>query len=323
MTAGNNKTVCRHTDCFAYDCGKCTALKGVLENCPFYQNKEKTRRERQKYFFQTIENERVDLIWKYKDTLTGLGLFDPDFRFISRLREELNVFQTETSKKIRAASYDDDTLRNCVRDLLPGYTRFGSAGVLSGEKDAAEQSEADEQEADPEQEPDEASDERNQQILDESGFVFKAAATDRDDLIKNIQVMASDCGNPDPEEMGRWQDTSVVERTEEKERTALLHIEPVRRTLFDKTYGMEAAGIVMQAMDDYVAAVRRQLESPDDIHNLLSIWLLENFIGSRWYWQLTNIHANVVRNRCLELALAQEKEKIITDCWVEITTDRR
>ena len=72
--------------------------------------------------------------------------------------------------------------------------------------------------------------------------------------------------------------------------------------------------MVYQAAEDYIA-VLRMLWSGDyrrkaQYRLIVDKWELETLIGSRWYWQFTNISPNRVLDQCRATAEEQARNKI-------------
>ena len=79
-------------------------------------------------------------------------------------------------------------------------------------------------------------------------------------------------------------------------------------------YQTLGAGMVYQAAEDYIT-VLRMLWSGDyqgkaQYRLIVAKWELETLIGSRWYWQFTNISPNRVLDQCRVTAEEQSREKI-------------
>ena len=79
-------------------------------------------------------------------------------------------------------------------------------------------------------------------------------------------------------------------------------------------YQTLGAGMVYQAAEDYIS-VLRMLWSGDyqgkaQYRLIVAKWELETLIGSRWYWQFTNISPNRVLDQCWATAEEQARKKI-------------
>lgn len=79
-------------------------------------------------------------------------------------------------------------------------------------------------------------------------------------------------------------------------------------------YQTLGAGMVYQAVGDYIT-VLRMLWSGDyrgkaQYRLIIDKWELETLIGSRWYWQFTNISPNRVLDQCRAIAEELAREMI-------------
>ena len=82
----------------------------------------------------------------------------------------------------------------------------------------------------------------------------------------------------------------------------------------DIAYRMLGAGMVYKAAEDYIR-ILRMLWSGDyrgkaQYRLIVDKWELETLIGSRWYWQFTNISPSRLLDQCRATAEEQAKEKI-------------
>ena len=82
----------------------------------------------------------------------------------------------------------------------------------------------------------------------------------------------------------------------------------------DVAYRMLGAGMVYKAAEDYIR-ILRMLWSGDDrgkaqYRLIVDKWELETMIGSRWYWQFTNISPNRVLDQCRATAEERARNKI-------------
>lgn len=80
------------------------------------------------------------------------------------------------------------------------------------------------------------------------------------------------------------------------------------------SYQTLGAGMVYKAAEDYIR-ILRMLWSGDyqvkaQYRLIVAKWELETLIGSRWYWQFTNISLNRVLDQCRVTAEGQAREKI-------------
>ena len=82
----------------------------------------------------------------------------------------------------------------------------------------------------------------------------------------------------------------------------------------DVAYRMLGAGMVYKAAEDYIR-ILRMLWSGDyrgkaQYRLIVDKWELETLIGSRWYWQFTNISPSRLLDQCRATAEEQAREKI-------------
>lgn len=137
-----------HTDCFANIDGKCTALKKVRDaaDCPFYKNTEVNKAECRRCYQRLKENERYDLISKYIEPLTALGLLDDELEKAELCSEELELFREQNYREQLDAMKDEAGLDY---DLLNGRDGNGDGGDgRDGAEHVTETTEGDKEAAD-------------------------------------------------------------------------------------------------------------------------------------------------------------------------------
>lgn len=82
----------------------------------------------------------------------------------------------------------------------------------------------------------------------------------------------------------------------------------------DVAYRMLGAGMVYKAAEDYIRVLRMlwsgDYQSRAQYRLIVDKWELETLIGSRWYWQFTNISPNRMLDQCRATAEEQAREKI-------------
>ena len=82
----------------------------------------------------------------------------------------------------------------------------------------------------------------------------------------------------------------------------------------DVAYRTLGAGMVYKAAEDYIRVLRMlwsgDYQSKAQYRLIVDKWELETMIGSRWYWQFTNISPSRVLDQCWATAEEQAREKI-------------
>lgn len=92
----------KHPDCIGWMRNRCVALKNSDDHndddCPFYKNKDDVINESKAAYQELIKKGRMDLIEKYKKSLTALGaVYDADF--FDGFAHELDLFREENLKE--------------------------------------------------------------------------------------------------------------------------------------------------------------------------------------------------------------------------------
>ena len=89
---------------------------------------------------------------------------------------------------------------------------------------------------------------------------------------------------------------------------------PRRPDPVDVAYRMLGAGMIYKAAEDYIKVLRMlwsgDYQSRAQYRLIVDKWELETLIGSRWYWQFTNISPNRMLDQCRATAEEQAREKI-------------
>lgn len=107
----------KHPDCFAYVDGYCTALripdgrakkKPADAECRFYKPAQIARESGMRAYRRLKENNRMDLIIKYADTLIHTGAMDDEIQEANEQAESLNLFrETNFSEQMAKAKSDE------------------------------------------------------------------------------------------------------------------------------------------------------------------------------------------------------------------------
>ena len=79
-------------------------------------------------------------------------------------------------------------------------------------------------------------------------------------------------------------------------------------------YQTLGAGMLYKAAEDYIASLRMlwsgDYQGKAQYRLIVDKWELETLIGSRWYWQFTNISPNRVLDQCRATAEERARNKI-------------
>ena len=85
-----------HLDCFACMNGKCTALNlSDGDQCSFYKPLAQIEKEDRETYRKLKESKRYDLIEKYADTFSALGIFDAEIGDSDKAADELAKFEED------------------------------------------------------------------------------------------------------------------------------------------------------------------------------------------------------------------------------------
>lgn len=84
-----------HPDCFAWMDGRCTALnaRADTDNCGFYKTCDDAMAECRRCYQRLKDQDRTDLIVKYINPLTALGLLDDEIEAAERYGAQFDRFE--------------------------------------------------------------------------------------------------------------------------------------------------------------------------------------------------------------------------------------
>ena len=102
---------CERNRCFSCIGGKCMALRDNdfgHRGCPFYKPFEQARREQKECFRRLVRSGKVDLIFKYRQFLIDMDIFDLADEELEGIFQELQAYEAQGLAGQTAVDDDDE-----------------------------------------------------------------------------------------------------------------------------------------------------------------------------------------------------------------------
>ena len=331
--------LCHAVSCFSCVHGYCTALEKVtVGGCMFYKDADENARQIRRCFYRLIRHERFDLLRKYVDTMAALGLMDSELESAAQQRAALEHYSADHLQSLIASKWKDTLII-----VGPTDDEDTQPESLAEEYQAALPTTATSVSFDDESKIDDEStieidDESTIEIETRDRILAQECTYYNADAVVEYVAEGSQYELPadyaedftdeeaEQERIAAYAEDEQARRDDGKESYIRMPLNyffrrigyPVRMPRqpdpSDLAFQTMGAGIIYKAAEDYIEVLRRlwsdECSGRAQYCLIIAKWELETMIGSKQYWQYTNIGPGRMLDQCWATAEKRAKEKI-------------